>query len=521
MVRPRIMTSFFLAVFFNALVWVSLVPLWHFPDEQAHFGQVAFFAENGRMPIDEENDLTQEVYTSEILLGTFRDNLGKNRFTHHPEYRIEYTDSFYGMYEASLAALSKEDTRKQLVHRESTRYPPLYYIPASFFYKFFYHFDLFTRVVTTRIWSLFLFMGTIYITYSLAKRIFQKTQESIAIAALVGFQPMMIFANVGVNSDALGNFLFIVFLIAGTLMVLKGINLNRALFLSISSLFCVLSKPQFIITLPLVVLLFFFVAVRDLRRKDFSKRVIILPFIICAVFILLYKKNFGSVGLIDQFMKTNNISSLLKFTWEYSLPHSVREVMPWFWGIYDWLGVTYPRSIHRIINRIVFVAVVGLIPAFFIFVKRKMWYSRRVQSLLFLAGVAFVYIASIFYYDWFSWYTGGYVLGVQGRYLFPTISIYMVILLIGWRQLFSFNSTLHTWSIFILSLLMICLNIYALYTIAKTYYDISSFSIFLTQVSQYKPWFFKGVYSIFLWLVTIISLVTFLLTYVTDRGKGK
>lgn len=521
MVNPWVIRIFFLAVFFNVLVWISVVPLWHFPDEQAHFGQVAFLAERGRMPQDDENDLTKEIYTSEILLGTLRDTLGKNRFTHHPEYRIEYSDTMNGLYEASIAALSKENTRKQFVHRESTRYPPLYYIPASFIYKIFYFSDVFTRVFVVRVWSLFLFMGTIFLTYFLAKRIFQKTRESIAIAVLVGFQPMMVFANVGVNSDSLGNFLFTAFLLAVTIMILQGINIKRSIFLITVTLLSVLAKPQFIITLPIVILLFSYVFFRDIRKKNFSKRILVFPIILCAVLIWIYKKNFGSIELIDQFINTSNIPSLVKFTWEYSFAHTIREVMPWFWGIYDWLGVTYPRVIHRIINRTVFVAAIGLILSCYIFIKRKLWYSRRAVSLLFLVGIAIVYILSIMYYDWFSWYTGGFVLGVQGRYLFPTIAIYMMMLFIGWRQIFSFNATLRRWSIFALPLLMIFLNIYALYTVAKTYYDISSFTLFLTQSSQYKPWFFKGQYLIFLMLILMLSIIAFLYMYMTSGEKVK
>ena len=45
---PRLPIKFTLltAVFFNLLAWQLIIPIWHFPDEQAHFGQVAFRADN-------------------------------------------------------------------------------------------------------------------------------------------------------------------------------------------------------------------------------------------------------------------------------------------------------------------------------------------------------------------------------------------------------------------------------------------------------------------------------------------
>ena len=85
----RLVLLFFLSIFFVGLWWIVLVPLWHFPDEQAHFGQIAFIAEKGRNPDRSENDLTEEIYISEQLLGTARDKYGNNKFTFHPEYRIE------------------------------------------------------------------------------------------------------------------------------------------------------------------------------------------------------------------------------------------------------------------------------------------------------------------------------------------------------------------------------------------------------------------------------------------------
>ena len=88
----RIKLFFYLSLILTLLSWIFIVPIWHFPDAQAHFGQVAFMSQKWRNSEDAEYDLTEEIYLSEQLLGTARDNSGKNRFTFNPEYRIEYTD---------------------------------------------------------------------------------------------------------------------------------------------------------------------------------------------------------------------------------------------------------------------------------------------------------------------------------------------------------------------------------------------------------------------------------------------
>src|SRR3989344_1929977 len=92
-------------LFFKQLIWESLVPLWHFPDEQAHFAQVAYLGEMGPQPGKTPFDLTEEIRISENLLGTERDNSGNNRFTFHPEYKIEYAPVLYGIYEEKINKL--------------------------------------------------------------------------------------------------------------------------------------------------------------------------------------------------------------------------------------------------------------------------------------------------------------------------------------------------------------------------------------------------------------------------------
>ena len=80
---------FFITVTFNGFLWLLITPIWHTPDEQSHFGQVAFMAEKGRKPDGwDKYDLTNEILISERLLGTERDKFGNNKFTFHPEYRI-------------------------------------------------------------------------------------------------------------------------------------------------------------------------------------------------------------------------------------------------------------------------------------------------------------------------------------------------------------------------------------------------------------------------------------------------
>ncbi len=47
---PAYIKYLLVAAFANALVWIILVPIWQYPDEQAHFSQVQNIAEIGKVP---------------------------------------------------------------------------------------------------------------------------------------------------------------------------------------------------------------------------------------------------------------------------------------------------------------------------------------------------------------------------------------------------------------------------------------------------------------------------------------
>lgn len=521
MKKNRLINLFCIFIFANLIVWIFLVPLWHFPDEQAHFGQVAHIAETGRdVGDDSDKNITREIYSSEVFLGTLRDNLGNNKFTFHPEYKIPYSQSLEGIYEASIGAVAKNGDRKEFVIDEASKYPPLYYIPAAIIYNLFYNSDLFVRVYIARFWSLFLFSLNIYFVYLIAKLLFEKNKLiQLTLTLLVAFQPMMVFANSGVNSDALGNLLFTVFLYYCSRIIVRGLKPISIILLGLTVILCIYSKPQFILSLPLALLLIVFIVFRDTKGK--YKIPSLFTLIVLSV-IALFSVNFfriGPISLFHQFLSRLDFYSLIKFTREYTISHTYREVLPWYFGIYDWLGVTYPRIIHRMINWTILLSIIGLVKYVFLAFRDRKLRNRNFQAGIFLVFVSAVYFIAICFYDWFSWYTQGYQLGVQGRYFFPVIIVHMLLLLIGWREIFPLR--FKTSALKLLGVMMVILNVYALFTISKTYYDISTFDKFIIQVSQYKPWFVKSWGFIIVGAFFSSTLMAFLIEYIKYPNDQK
>ncbi|HBU21519.1 TPA: hypothetical protein DEB02_01085, partial [Candidatus Beckwithbacteria bacterium] len=132
--KSRVINVVWLAVVIKFLAWSLLVPLWHFPDEQAHFGHVAFIAEGGELTRHGRYpDMTEEIYTSLTILGTKRDEKGNNKFTFHPEYRLPYSDNLTGPQEEEIKSLPLS-TRKNFVIRESAYYPHFFYQVSALVY---------------------------------------------------------------------------------------------------------------------------------------------------------------------------------------------------------------------------------------------------------------------------------------------------------------------------------------------------------------------------------------------------
>lgn len=516
----KIVSLFFGAVFLSAVVWLAVVPLWHFPDEQAHFGQIAFMAERGYSPKgNEEADLTEEIYVSELLLGTARDRFGNNNFTFHPEFRIEYTNILTGKYEASIAALTKSDSKKAFVRSEASRYPVLYYWPGAILYKLLYHSDLFSRVFAVRGWSLLLYCLNILVIFNTGKLLLRKKPDYIIYTSLAAFAPMMVFASVGVNSDSLGNLVFSIYIYLVTALFLRGLKLKYIIASLSVGILSVYVKPQFIISLPLLVSAFALIFLRDSQKKHKLFYLFIPASLGLAVLLLTVYLRLGPFSLITAFWERMNISSLWKFSWEYTLPHTYREVLPWYWGVYDWLGVTYPRLVYRMINLTILLSGVGLIRYLFTILNKLMFRKRKIQAVFFLLLIAGCFFAGISFFDWYSWYTQGFQLGVQGRYFFPVSGILNLLLFIGIRELAGSNNKAREWSVKILGTLMIMLNVFALYTVAKTYYAVDTFQSFIIQSSQYKPAWFKYPFNVVVFCFYLLILVLFLYRLFTINDK--
>ena len=515
------------ALFFKQLLWSAFIPLWHFPDEQAHFGQVAFRADQGRVQRYHELSTSREIFISEELLGTKRDDLGNNRFTYHPEFKIDYSKTYDGPHEAEIESLNNHNDRTTEVLAESTRYPLLYYYFASYVYNLFGDGDLFVRVYAVRFFSLVLFLGTVVTIFAISKLIFPKNfLLQISLTSIVSFMPMFIFSSAGVTSDGLFNFLFMlaIYLIAKVTFAkysIKDIMLLVTVILAGTG-----TKFQFQIIWLVIAFALLFIFWRFQFRKKLlflGSLVFIIPVILITINFLQFFVNDYGIPPFKQFIRLPTIPETedLQLKSPAELPfinyligvvrRNVAEILPWYFGVYKWLSLTLPPIVYQIINRILMLSILGLLILIYKTIRQNK-FDQQAKVLIFLAYVAAAYFLSITLFDWFFIRGHGFSFGIQGRYFFPTIIAHLGLVFVGLLVLFP--KSFKKWVAAMLVIATVLFNYFSLFWVASHYYDVGSLNTFIIQTSQYKPEIFKSAGGLLILFLSVFLTSFFLYHYV-------
>lgn len=520
-------------VFVKGLIWSFFIPLWQFPDEQEHFGHVSCNSElkiNCReAPIYE--DMSEEIVTSLNLLDVNRDSNGNNKFTYHPEYNIPYSKSLTGLSEDKILNLGY-DTRKNMVRQDSAYYPELFYNISKIPYNLVYSASLFDRVFAVRIFWLPALLIIVWVGFEISKIL--KPQSKIfpiAVSIGIGFHSMLSFVASGVTSDNILNLLFPLVILELVYLIRYGFKLQFIIFLLIFVYLGVNSKPQFYIVFGLIAPLAISYLFKLLTMKNSWKFIYTFFVALVVSFIMLFfQKQLLKFILesINMFHTTNRTDrpdySLLDHAF-WTFNHTIREVIPWYWGVYRWLSLVLPRIINQISMRIVLIGFIGTIIGIIQNIFKKQ--TKSVKVYYFLIYSVFMYVISIFLWDWNFVRTFSFSFGIQGRYYFPIIVPLMILLITGIETLAIYlgkiiNLTGVKISQFliekivltIISLWFIFLGTFSPYWVISSYYDKSNFKNFILQASQYKPWFAKGIYLKTLLLIFIASLLVFIFSFV-------
>ncbi len=499
------------SAFIIKLTWSLIILPFEFPDEQAHLATTQFLSNENRMPDGKENDLSRELYNTEKYLGTFRDNNGNNSYTYHSQYHPTYSDKVVGINEKEIMDLNSSDNKTNYVWVEAAKYPPLYYIYTSIFYKLSSHSSILDSIYFIRIGTDILSVLLVYIAYLIGLEIFdKKSNKALTLAILVSLQPMLTFVGSGINSDNLFNLLFTLFIYFCLKIINYGCSNKYSFVIGLVIGLAFLTKTQAYLMLPilLISLALLYIKTNSLKGLiSFLVRVGTTIFIIAGwkeipkIYSLLIYGVIPGAELITS--KSINPPSFYEFL-KFSINKLYSQNLVWYWGVFKWLGIVLPSIYWQIANRIIIISGIGILIYYLKNIRDKTLSFTINITLLVISTI--IYVVGIFYYDYSFAHVVGYSLGIQARYYFPTIVPQLALLLLGLTS-FTTNKKLQRIIAISLGTYFIILQIAGIYTILNSYYDLSSMSQLIIKISQYKPIYAKGYYW-YLWgILYIYSLI--------------
>lgn len=477
------------------------------PDEQSHFATLHFLNTEGRVPtMDDKQNLSLEEQKAEYIFGIMTD--GTNKYSYHPDYRLEYTQSLFGKHEQDLINLNTPSNRTTYTIHQAAIYPPLYYQYLNILSTPFHKDDILIRLYVARLVSVTLTIATVVVGYYIG---------GYLLALLMLFYPMTSYIGIGVNSDNLHNLLFTIFVYYCYQLIKKGLTPKLSLAIGIVIALDLLTKPQGYIMFPIL-------ALALLTRWQWSQwRTILSSLIYLLVPILLlvgYQEIPKLFSSNSPYMAPNDLvvaAGTFK-TFLSGYLHNLSEVIVWYWGVYKWLGVLMPTLLWRIGIRLFALAALGTLFQFGRdLMNKRVSYESKI--IFFAIGANVIYAGAIFWFDWQFFQEFGRSLGIQARYYMPILSTQMLILIYGLRG-FSPSQGYHSWVNRFLILFFTILVLVGTYTAASSYYDLSSVSTFITQVSQYKPVFAKGSWW-YLYIPLYFAGVITMIAHALRQSKSK
>lgn len=506
----KLLKVLIIGAFFNAITWIVLIPLWQYPDEQAHFAQVQNIAENKTF-YPKGFNTSKEIAESENILKIERDSLGNNKYTYNPKFNIDYSNSFYGPREKELLDLPKS-TRSELVKSEASQNPPLYYITSAQIYNLFKGASLFTRVTAVRFFSVIIYLLTIFVAYKIAIEVFGKKNIAITFVAMVAFMPMFVFANTGIIPDPLVNFLFTAVFYFLIKILKDGMKPKYIQAVFIIFVLGVLTRQHFLIALPIIMLVFLYKFLKSNGIKRFAS-----IFALVVIFLILVEKFGTSYPIISNFRipdisiigfgQVSLQSFLDHFVW--TLKNTYFQTLPWYWGVYRWLSLTLPHIYYEIINRLLLLSSIGIFLYFYKLIRNKKIFEND-KIIIFFATSIVTYFSIFLIWDYFFKLKNNFSFGYQGRYFFPIIIPTFALIFVGFQQIFQYFKKYQNIGFFMLVFLMIIANDFSLFYVASSYYDSSSVNAFILQASQYKPEIIKGNIIAALILASAAAQIVFL-----------
>ncbi len=373
--------------------YALLTPLWQAPDEPAHFNNILYIAQKGRLPVLQPGDYDQ-AYLEQL------------KAEHFPP-------------ELSIAPVRYE--RHQ---------PPLYYLLMAPVLAALQGAGLAAQVWALRLLNALIGALTIFFIWLGGRRFFVgRPRAALLAAGFVAFLPMHIAMTAAINNDALAELIIAVVM----LRLLDALRNQAATpaqwaFTGLLVGLGVLTKFQAYILIPLVGAVWLWRVWRDARAQQLAASswlggvALALPALLLAA--PWWLRNARLYGFPDLFGldrhnavvvgQPRTADWIAAQGWGAYLERFVTFTFRSFWGVFGWMGVFMDARAYLILTLLSLLILMGLLGLLFRRPRGVAISSYQKEALgLLLLHLGLVMAA-------YLWYNLDFVQH-QGRYLFPAL----------------------------------------------------------------------------------------------------
>lgn len=413
---PRVFTIALIVGFFHLLFYAVWVPPWQFPDEPRHFEYVRLIYELKRPLGWDDGDPTLEAA---IIRSMARFDFW--RFGFAVGGYVQHRDQVF-------AEIWTSAYQNVLFH------PPLYYALVGTMTGFFPRSAMISQLFLLRLLSVGLGVVNLLLI-GLTGIVLGGWRRGVGLLAFAALVPGHVFINASVNNDVLAETLSLIVVLAGLLLMKRGLRWGPGMMLVVALALAVYTKRSTVFLIPYAVMAFL-VAGWNLRRRRTDRGVVFIGLsVVVALLVLLLMGvvawRWGRVhqvqSLVLSLLSPESLMERLKHV-PFRLYATI--VFESFWARLGWLNVFMPRWVYVLLWGMTGLAALGWMPLL------RRWWNERV-GLSRLAGVVVLLTLLL---QWgmvvgkeILYLSGPLRMLPQGRYLYPFMPFYALFYVEGWR----------------------------------------------------------------------------------------
>lgn len=453
------------------LSFVFSLPLYQGPDEQIHYATIQYHTEpKEKTWATQERDNRSPKVIRDFHLS--EEVIVAGEVTQFDQ--IKWQDENTAFFTPGQTGINEELLQNTKLKRYIDTYPintssntSFYYSFSSALEKLLMHQNILERFFALRIFSLLLYLVTIYIVYRIAGHIFPTPLLRILFTATVALQPMLITTGAIVNIDIaliLGTTLFFL----GAVSLLLSPSWRSHLLIILGLILAFWGKASGIAFIPVAILLYlfffqerFFLPLKKILLLLGSGILLAIPlgYALIPQSVLTTFLNLGTSSKFPSLFSslTTYLDKTLRFD-------TFLRTYTSYWGNFGWLDTT----IHEPVIWLIFlIELTGFIGALVYLISGNTKSHLPHKKILVLSWITLLFLQlAIRFYDWRVFDTvGQVVIGAPGRYFLPTLVPHILITVTGLGYLLTKNRFQFTLLLKALSLGMLILTLYSLFTI--------------------------------------------------------